>query len=84
MRFRGGAFRLGPPRSRRDSDQARPGLRAENGSFRRGGRGESDAGAIETGAQSPAALSRVRLLIADEARDDAGGTATKTVVRTLR
>ena len=29
-------------------------------------------------------LSRVRLLIAGEARDDAGGTATKTVARTLR
>ena len=44
----------GSPRSRRDTDQARPGLRAEDGSFRRRGRGESDAGTIETGAQGPA------------------------------
>jgi PKD domain-containing protein len=36
------------------------------------------------GRKSLQSLSRVRLLIAGEARDDAGGTATKTAGRTLR
>jgi hypothetical protein len=36
------------------------------------------------GREALQSLSRVRLLIAGKARDDAGGTATKTVARTLR